>query len=259
MRNFVGSHDILFITLDSLRYDVAVTALESGATPHLSTLLPSTGWEKRQTPGNFTFPAHQAFFSGFLPTSSPQTYRLYASRYHGSKRSNNTTFLYDEASLPEALAARGYRTLCIGGVGFFNQLTSLGKVLPSLFQEAYWDPTMGPSSPRSPEAQVSRAVKLIEESDYSQRLFVFINFSATHTPTSIFLEGSEEDSVNTQRAALEAIDRELPRLFTALKARGETLAIICADHGEAFGEEGFYGHGNNHPTVLTVPYIEALL
>lgn len=58
---------ILFVTLDSLRYDVARTARDDGLTPRLESLLPEGGWERRHTPGSFTFPAHMAFFSGFLP------------------------------------------------------------------------------------------------------------------------------------------------------------------------------------------------
>jgi hypothetical protein len=28
---------------------------------------------------------------------------------------------------------------------------------------------------------------------------------------------------------------------------------MCADHGECFGEEGFYGHSFYHPKVFEVP------
>ena len=44
-----------------------------------------------------------------------------------------TTCVLDGASIVEGLAARGYHTLCVGGVGFFNRKNPLGLVLPSLF------------------------------------------------------------------------------------------------------------------------------
>ncbi len=50
----VGSHDILLVTLDSLRYDVAATALAEGCTPNLARLLPGGTWERRHAPGSFT-------------------------------------------------------------------------------------------------------------------------------------------------------------------------------------------------------------
>ena len=36
----VGSHDILFVTLDTLRFDVAVEQLAAGRTPTLARVLP---------------------------------------------------------------------------------------------------------------------------------------------------------------------------------------------------------------------------
>ena len=64
MTQVVGTSDILFICLDTLRYDVAVQEEASGNTPVLN----QYGlWQKRQAPGNFTYPSHHAMFAGFLP------------------------------------------------------------------------------------------------------------------------------------------------------------------------------------------------
>ena len=43
----VGTHDVLFVTLDTLRYNVAAHLHATGRTPNLSALLPN-GWEKRR-------------------------------------------------------------------------------------------------------------------------------------------------------------------------------------------------------------------
>ena len=51
MNTVVGSHDLLLITLDTLRYDVAVEELAAGRLPNLARVLPS-GWERRHTPGS---------------------------------------------------------------------------------------------------------------------------------------------------------------------------------------------------------------
>jgi len=136
MNLVVGSHDIVFITLDTLRYDVAQALFEAGELPVLGRFLPATGWERRHSPATFTYAAHQAFFAGFLPTPAvPGRHpRLFASAFAGSETTSPRTFAFEQASIPEALAARGYRTICIGGVGFFNKQTALGCVLPALFQ-----------------------------------------------------------------------------------------------------------------------------
>ncbi|MEV6316021.1 hypothetical protein [Streptomyces sp. NPDC051776] len=47
---------ILFVTLDSLRYDVACEALAAGRTPRRAGWLPGGQWEERTTPGTFTLP-----------------------------------------------------------------------------------------------------------------------------------------------------------------------------------------------------------
>ena len=64
MNQIVGKKDILFICLDTLRYDVAVAQEAAQATPVLNQYGP---WEKCQAPGNFTYPSHHAMFAGFLP------------------------------------------------------------------------------------------------------------------------------------------------------------------------------------------------
>src|SRR5207248_2112162 len=102
--------------------------------------------EERHSPGNFTYAAHQAFFAGFLPTSAhpngPQT-RLFAGRFAGSETTGPGTKLFDSPDIVTGLGAEGWRTICIGGVGFFNQQTPLGRVLPGLFKEALWETRFG--------------------------------------------------------------------------------------------------------------------
>ena len=63
MNLVVGSHDIVFITLDTLRYDVAQALFEAGELPVLGRCLPAAGWERRHSPATFTYAAHQAFFA----------------------------------------------------------------------------------------------------------------------------------------------------------------------------------------------------
>ena len=46
-RELIGTHDVLFVTLDTLRYDVARDALAAGQTPNLEAVLPEGRWEVR--------------------------------------------------------------------------------------------------------------------------------------------------------------------------------------------------------------------
>src|SRR5262245_61719826 len=102
----VGTHDILFVTFDPQRYDVACNALAAGATPNLARLLPGGAWERRHSPGSFTFAAHQAFFAGFLPTPARpgRHQRLFAARFPGSATTGGGTCVFDTPDIVTGLA-----------------------------------------------------------------------------------------------------------------------------------------------------------
>jgi len=257
----IGTHDVLLITLDTLRYDVAVDALHAGLTPNLARLLPGGEWEERHSPGNFTYAAHQAFFAGFLPTPArPGRHpRLFAARFPGSETTTDATYVFDAPEIVTGLAQLGYHTICIGGVGFFNRLSPLGNVLPSLFAESHWSPALGVTDPNSTENQITQALNALDRVTDQQRVFLFINVSALHQPNCFYLRGATEDSPQSQAAALAYVDSCLPPLLNKLKSRGPLLGVICSDHGTAYGEDGYWGHRICHPVVWTVPYAEFVL
>jgi arylsulfatase A-like enzyme len=257
----IGSHDVLMITLDTLRYDVARDMLAAGRTPNLAALLPGGRWEERHSPGTFTYAAHQAFFAGFFPTPvAPGRHpRLFAARFPGSETTGEQTFVFDAPDLPTGLAQQGYHTVCIGGVGFFNKLSPLGSALPGLFAESHWDRALGVTDPRSTERQVRLAVAILARVPRRTRIFLFLNVSALHQPNRFYLAGAEDDSIESHAAALAYVDSQLPPLFAAAQRRAPTLVVICSDHGTAYGEGGYSGHRVAHPVVWTVPYAEFVL
>ncbi len=259
--DYIPHKDVLFITLDSLRYDVAMQALEAGRTPNLARVIPNGTWELRHSPATFTFAAHQAFFAGFLPTPAfPGRHsRLFAAKFEGSKTTSEKSFVYAESNWIKALENLGYFTFCIGGVGFFRDTGGLGSVLPNYFEHVAYSTALGVQSRSSTLNQVTQALRYLRELTDTDRVCMFINVSATHSPTRIFVQGATKDSLETQAAALEHVDRHLGKLFEVFAARGGALCIICADHGEAFGEDGFYGHRLAHETVWNVPYAEFFL
>ncbi len=255
----LGTHDVLFVVLDTLRYDVAIEELSLGRTPTLANLVGQ--WEERHTPASFTLPAHHAFFAGFLPTPARpgRHQRLFATRFSGSETTTGSTLVFDAPDIVRGFAASGYRTICIGGVGFFNPASPLGRVLPGYFQEAHWSEAMGVTSPDSIDQQVALAVRLLRGAEPSQRLFLFINVSALHQPNCHYLEGATVDSRATHAAALRYVDSRLPPLFDAARARGPTVCLVMSDHGTCYGDDGYTGHRLAHPSVWTVPYAECVV
>lgn len=245
---------ILFVTLDSLRYDTARTAYDTGLTPHLASLLPEGGWERRQTPGTFTLPAHIAFFSGFLPKlpQPEQPPRLWECLPPAFKAVPRQTFVFDAPNLLAGLAQYGYRSICIGGVTYFSRETPLGSVLPDLFDEDHWRPEFCSPEPDSTRRQVDHALENAERHN-GRPVYLFVNVSATHVPHGHYL-GDSRDTAASQQAALAYADAHLARLITTLTAKKRWLIILCADHGDAYGEDGYHGRGIAHPVVMNVPY-----
>jgi len=180
----LGSHNVLFLTLDSLRYDVAVRAMEDDTTPVLKAIAPGSAWERRHSPASFTFAAHTAFFAGFLPTPArvggARAPRLFATRFPGSRSATLRTLVFDQADIVSGFAAAGYRTICIGGVGFFNKQSALGSVLPGYFQESHWSPDLGVGCLTSARNQVDLACATLDDGPGDQPVFLFMNISACH-------------------------------------------------------------------------------
>ncbi len=262
MNRVVGNAHILFICLDALRYDVAVAQQENGGTPVLNRY---GAWRKCQAPGSFTYPSHQAMFAGFLPVdegtaSMKERETLFFSEDTGmGRKAPRGAWTFRETTWIQGLEREGYDTYCIGGVSFFDKRTATGSVLPSYFMHSDWHPSFGCRVADAPEHQVDCAVRKLEDVAPGQLLMMYINFTALHYPTHYYVQGARRDSVQSQGAALRAVDIQLGRLFHAFKLLGPVFVICCSDHGTCFGEDGMWYHGIGHPLVYTVPYKHFLL
>ena len=115
MNRIVGSHDIVFLCLDTLRYDVAMQEQENGGTPNLNRC---GGWQKRHAPGNYTFPSHMAMFIGNLPSPAEpvplyERERLFVARENKSLgKIHPYSFVFEGDSFIRGLEKVGYQTIC---------------------------------------------------------------------------------------------------------------------------------------------------
>lgn len=256
------SVSFLFITYDSCRYDVLAEAetpvLDSYATP-----VPA------QAPANFTYASHHAFFAGILPNADADA--PYLNRFRkqllglrevgeGQVAKDSHVAVTSTWNLVSGLRAAGYQTVGTGAMNWFRQ-----ESLTSGFDHFRFT---------GRDAQVQVAY-LRETVDASRPFFAFANFGETHAPYTYAggpgpcpedvrarrmtwppgqaagPVGRDNDGYRWQLGAAEFLDAQLPDLFEALP--GETIVVLTADHGECFGEDGYWGHGVNHPKVLEVP------
>ncbi|MEY8337764.1 STM4013/SEN3800 family hydrolase [Lachnospiraceae bacterium 62-35] len=258
MNQVVGSHDILFICLDTLRYDVAVKEEAANTTPVLNHYGP---WEKRQAPGNFTYPSHHAMFSGFLPAPyeaknlADRELLFFPKQIGLGKKVPEGAYGFSGSTIMEGLEKDGYDTWCIGGVAFFDKRSDLGQVFPGYFQKSYWNPSFACPVKDSTKNQVDFILKKLSSVDNKQPIFLYLNVDAIHYPNYFYLDGASHDSLLSHGAALQYVDKELGRLFDGWKhMRGSAFVICCSDHGTCYGEDGCQFHGINHPAVNTIPY-----
>ncbi len=254
--------NLLLVTYDSCRYDVLLDA----RTPILDSfgeVLPA------QAPGNFTYPSHQAMFAGILPNAdSPRPfYNRFCRQLLGlvgvgelQVSSGAMLGVSSTWNAVDGLGRAGYKTVGAGAMNWFRQ-----ESLTSCFQSFRFTGTAA-------DEQIGF---VLGETRGAAPFFAFINFGETHAPFSFAGKtepcpvdvrarvmswppqlapgpvGRDNPAYSHQVAAAEFLDTRLPRLFAGLPA--DTVVVLCADHGECFGEDGYWGHGINHPKVLEVP------
>jgi hypothetical protein len=252
---------LLLVTFDSCRFDV----LDVARTPVLDAYGPLA---RAQTPGNFTYPAHQAFFVGHLPhvVDDRPYYNRFVRQLLGLRRVGETRVARDAllgvgspVNLLHGLGRRGYQVVGTGAMSWF-ELSSLTEG----FQRFHHIGT-------DAHTQVEWLRSTL---DTAAPFFGFVNFGETHAPFHhrgkqgrCFLDvraatmswppvesgpvGRRSEAFDHQVAAAEFLDRRLGELLSGLP--GDTTVVVCGDHGECFGEDGYWGHGFNHPRVLEVP------
>ncbi|ENJ1840343.1 STM4013/SEN3800 family hydrolase [Salmonella enterica] len=253
---------ILFIVLDSLRYDIALQEQTAGNTPNLNHY---GQWTKCEAAGNFTRPSHHAMFSGFMPKpiddTVNQTMLFFPKDIGLGRKGPKNAFAFDDATWIKSLENKGYQTICIGGVSFFNNRSGMGKVFPSMFKESYWHPRFACTVKESMDNQIHYIQKIMAERAGSQPVMMYINIDTIHYPNHFYVEDAAPgDTVETHAAALRYIDARIDGLLNIFRQTGgETFVIVCSDHGTCYGEDGKYFHSFNHPIVNTVPYMHFLL
>jgi len=257
-----AASSILLITLDSCRYDT----FEQVRPPHLSALGPL---HRTMAPGNFTLSSHTAIFAGFTPGDAhsptplvnPKRGKFFRLAQGGRKGKTEDFMVLEGRSIVEGLSRLGYKTLGTGAVDWFNPSTPASDGLIRDF-DAFYHPEKTPDL----RAQLRWIQTQLNESP-SAPVFVFLNIGETHVP--YFHEGApwspsenpcrpfakDNDRAlceSRQKACLSWVDTELSAL---LKQFAHANTIVCADHGDAWGEDGIWEHGVHHPKVLEVPLL----
>ncbi len=268
---------LVFIIMDSCRYDSYVRA----ATPNIDRLGAA---ERRWTYASWTAPSHHAFLMGMTPHLSPK--HVYASEVYkkdfltwvdrlGVPDLSFATFL-PQLSLPKVLQDNGYRCTARVSMPVLNGFTLLNQHFDDYKLMENHNDFSG----------------MVEEITFEgdQPRFYFLNLGETHYPYmldgddlphisgvhgvfkglskeeaaspavatagSSFFNADEMNALHAQQVTcVEYVDNLVGELYA--KCPPNTWFIVTADHGELFGEDGYFGHGPiMHEKVFEVPYIE---
>ena len=268
---------IVFIVMDSCRFDTFVAA----ATPNIDRF---GQVEKRYSYASWTAPSHYAFTMGMLPHVSPK--KVFASEVYKEEfvlwadRTGSTSMAFEdflpELSLPVVLRKLGYHTVARVSMPVLNRFTLINQHFDDYKLMDHHNDFAG----------------MVEEIDFDRKQphYYFLNVGETHYPYMLdgkdlphisgvhgvfkslgkekngrekkvyeFFETAQMEMLHKQQVkCVEYIDNLIGELVK--KATDNTYFIVTSDHGELFGEDGYFGHGPiMHEKCFEVPLIEGLV
>jgi hypothetical protein len=267
------------VILDSLRYD----SWQAAPPQSLSWLGQA---ERRFSYASWTAPSHYNLLMGLLPHTSPP--HVYASEYYKQDflRYSDRLGVPDmefrkllpSIFLPTYLKrALGYLTHARVSMPVLNPFTVINrdfdsfKLMPThndmaaMVEElsfvperpSFWLLNVGET--HYPYAYPGAAAVELPHISGVHGVFKRLDElrSQTEETGEFFNQIQLSELHERQVAALEYLDAVFLRLLERLPAK--TWLIVTSDHGELFGEDGYFGHGPvAHEKVLEVPFVEGL-
>jgi len=257
----ISPNSVLFITLDSCRYDTFVAA-------HAPSMKSVSEVYRAQAPSHFTYGSHAAMFIGFTPGIAsvagpflnPKFARLFRLNRAGWAGHAPPGFELSGRDIVEGFRNAGYRTIGTAAMGWFDPDTPVSQKLTAGFDDFLFAGHQG----------LRRQLAWIDEklvSQEQQDVFLFLNIGETHVP--YHFEGAPWEASDNPCVPFQTVDRSadcrerqrlcceyVDRLLGPLLERfaGATI-FLCADHGDCWGEDGLWEHGISHPMTLTVPLL----
>lgn len=277
-----GENNYLLIILDSCRYDSFVSAQPT-------TIMRLGPLERRWSYASWTSPSHYNLLTGLLPHSSPA--HVYASEYYqrdflrynerlGAGGIEFKRFL-PALFLPTFLKhSMGYRTHAMVSLPVLNPATAINRdfdsfvLMPThndmaaMLDRLRFDaerpsfhllnvgethyPFALPSEDPNAWPQISGVhgvFKHLDEHAVGGRLV------ENDAQRKAFDQGQLDRLRRRQIDAVRYLDTVFERLFDLVPRN--TYITVTADHGELFGEDGYFGHGPiHHDKVFEVPFVE---
>jgi len=231
---YLSNYNFLMIVLDSLTFASTKKAkthnIKQYAEKYEGRVITGTPFRKVYTQATYTLPSHVSMFYGIFPDNRASEESYYNRRLFKWAEFDRTTdasrqkgLVFKHASnMITGFESFGYKTIGIGGVGWFDtryKSTNIWK--DNFFQEFHYNQDFHETSLVSIESQ-AKCISNIVNSNKNDKLFVFVNVSATHSPYQR----------KTQPYALEKFDLAFESFISPLKTGAPLFVIIVSDHGD---------------------------
>lgn len=253
--------NIAVITVDSLRWDVSQMA----SAPNFDAVFKEFkahggGWRKVGAHGTYTLPSHIALFkNGCLPNNNrqgvPAPYNVEEQkvfRLDLGFRTKETLYMTPPApNIIKGFEKMGYRTIGIGGVGWFNtNFVTSSFWEGEYFSEFYFNGDFRETCESAFENQINFTNGIMKQN--TSKLFYFLNIASTHYPYM-----NKGRTLEGQKQSFEYVDSHIRSLLDLMPRPCHVL--ILSDHGDCFGEDGLWSHAIYHPKVMEVPMVSFIM
>lgn len=267
LSTFLGAQNVIIIAVDTLRQDhLQCYGYPRETSPHIDHLA-SDGIKFNQcyTPCPLTTPA----FSSMLTSLPPYK--------HGAKR-NGMSLFNQIKTLPYFLKSHGYYSGAFVSNWTLNKkLTRLDRgfdTYTEVFTKSRW---FGFFDREGEAPEVNKQAYKWLYKNKEKKFFLWVHYTEPHEPyvyhkefdqgydtinTEIYPEGSHYKKIKKYDTEIGFVDFCIGEFLRKIKEYGlyeDALIIFLADHGESFGEHGYYGHGRMlYNSCLHVPLIVKL-
>jgi arylsulfatase A-like enzyme len=229
--------NIVLLVVDALRADkLGAYGARTGLSPVIDRLAAEGAVYKRAyAAASWTKPSVATMLTALYPTTHGLGSRHYADGLASGA-----------ATLQGVLAADGYVTVQFSANPFTGAISALDRG----FDDALMAPALGHARAFDVKASdLNNSFETWLRGHSRDRFFAYLHAVDTHGAASL----AQYDAAITSTD--HEIDR-LQRLLEDLDLTADTLLVITADHGEAFGEHGRSGHGQSvYEEEIRVPLV----
>ncbi|MEO8900800.1 MAG: sulfatase [Polyangiaceae bacterium] len=237
--------NVLLLTIDSLRADMPWTGYSRAIAPNLTKLADeSVVYTNEYALSSYTAKS----VAGFLSSRYPST--LYRSGYFFASYPKADTFLAEVLSAHGVLTTAWHGHLYFRGVGLDQGFTTW-QFVPGIIFDPETDNSI------TSQLMTELGIKLLSKPESTgKQFFAWAHYMDPHDQYNKHPESPDFGNKNRDRYDSEVFytDLWLGKLLDFARAQPwwkDTVVIISADHGEAFGEHGFYKHAFEIWDVLT--------